>query len=325
MSDSGCSDMILPEDCPGAAYLQQGSIPFYNAEDVHSPEMRKEMYNVFFNHTGCFGVKGVFAKKWMNKYNEWCENFLLHGEHNPHNRHPKQKSKYIINDLLERLSVEDPEMLMELINNKTFNWVLDSLLGFSTIGAFTTHWIEAGGDRQLSHVDYPCHVGSGKFWKNNPDNLSKYFTEYQRNHVLPFFSVQALIASDAMDKSNGSTEVVPGTHTIRNLDEKCHNPEFLAEMEPKFMNVKLEQGDLFVFNRGLLHRGGKNISDKRRNSAIMQCVWLWGIGQHKIPSNLIIDNLKKHYPAYGDMSEEEREDFELRIRKPYPVDTTNGF
>jgi hypothetical protein len=50
-------------------------------------------------------------------------------------------------------------------------------------GACTGHWIEAKGDRQLSHVDYPMHVGSGPFWEHNVEKMKKYTTRYQVNHV----------------------------------------------------------------------------------------------------------------------------------------------
>ena len=69
------------------------------------------------------------------------------------------------------------------------------------------HWIEPGGDRQKSHVDYPCHVRSGPFWEDDPSLLRKYFTAHQLNHVLPHFSVQALIASDKMGKFNGRVQL----------------------------------------------------------------------------------------------------------------------
>lgn len=55
---------------------------------------------------------------------------------------------------------------------------------------WTGHCIEPGGDRQKSHVDFPCHVRSGAFWEDDPDMLKQYFTSHQLNHVLPHFSVQ---------------------------------------------------------------------------------------------------------------------------------------
>ena len=43
------------------------------------------------------------------------------------------------------------------------------------------------------------------------------------NDMLTNYSIQVLIASDDMDKTNGSTEVVPFSHKIQNLDLKIHN------------------------------------------------------------------------------------------------------
>jgi ectoine hydroxylase-related dioxygenase (phytanoyl-CoA dioxygenase family) len=140
-------------------------------------------------------------------------------------------------------------------------------------------------------------------------------TRYQVNHVLPFYSVQTLIASDAMDVSNGSTEVIPYSNQIVDA-------EFYKSMEDKFMNVTLEQGDIFLFNRRLCHRGGKNLSEKRRNSAIMQCVWLFGIGQHDTDNINIVENVSKT-DNYKNMTEMERERFHIRLKQPYPINTTN--
>ena len=241
-------------------------------------------------------------------------------------RHPKQAGKYIINDLLEAMSLTEPELLLALINNDVYNSVMDILLGFSTIGAFTTHWIEPGADRQTSHVDYPMHVGSGKFWQASVKKVEQLTTRHQVNHMLPFFSVQALMASDKMDVSNGSTEVVPFSHGLKDVDMKVHNPQFYEKIEPMFVNMTLEQGDVFMFNRRLCHRGGKNLSAKRRNSAIMQCVWMWGTGQHDFLSgsgDTILANLAKS-PSFQAMAASEKERFSLRLRQPYPLDTTKS-
>ena len=49
--------------------------------------------------------------------------------------------------------------------------------------------------------------------------LRRHFTRYQLEHVLPYFSVQSLVATDAMDSSNGSTEVIPGSHLLHDVGE----------------------------------------------------------------------------------------------------------
>lgn len=108
------------------------------------------------------------------------------------------------------------------------------------------------------------------------------FGPYQHPHVpTPSFSKknQSMIASDAMNAENGSTECVPFSQKVELMDLKIHSSKFYDEMEPLFVNTVLEQGDVFFFNRRLCHRGGENNTDKRRNSCITQSVWLWGIGQ----------------------------------------------
>ena len=79
----------------------------------------------------------------------------------------------------------------------------------------TGHLITAGGDRQKSHVDYPVHVGSAAFWENSTEKFKNLTTNYQMNHILPYFSVQVLIATCYMDINNGSTEVVPCSHLLK--------------------------------------------------------------------------------------------------------------
>ena len=85
----------------------------------------------------------------------------------------------------------------------------------------------------------------------------------------------------------------------------------------------LEQGDVFVFNRRLCHRGGENTTGVRRNSCIMQCVWLFGLGQHKIDSERVLANLRASGCAsFAALTPAQLKDFTLRLQKPYPIDTT---
>ena len=295
----------------------QNSIPVYQFNNLKEIQQESQnLYHNFFSGAGCFIVKGVFKHKIMTKYNEWCQQHFQ--QSNTHQTHPKQKDKWVINDLIERLAKQDSNLLLQLINNPIYHAIADSLLGFSRIGAFTTHWINPGGKRQLSHVDFPCHVGSGKFWDNNPEKLKEMFTPYQLNHILPYYSIQILIASDAMDQTNGSTEVVPYSHLIPDLDIKLHDPEFYQSMESRFINTKLNQGDIFVFNRRLCHRGGQNLSPDKRNSAIMQCVWLLGLGQHQFNSKIVEES-----EAYQKLSDSEKKIFSLRLNTPYPIPTNH--
>ena len=279
------------------------------------------LYRAFFEGAGCVILRGVYDKEDMCAYNAWCEDLLSKPLNAANLTHPKQKDKYVINDVLERLSADNPELLLRLIDNPVFTGSLDALLGFMTWGAVTTHWIKPHGKRQQSHVDYPLHVGSGKFWEASVEKMCRMTTHYQREHILPYFSVQALIASDAMDKSNGSTEVVPHSHHVERLDEKVHDAGFYAAVEDKFINVQLRQGDVLLFNRRLCHRGGQNESDKRRNSLITQCVWLFGTGQHAIDVPRVVKNLEKS-TRWQAMTAQRRSQVRQRLQRPYPINTT---
>ena len=281
-----------------------------------------DIYNIFFNETGYIILKNIFTEEIMDEYNKWCkEHFVEILNTHKNTSHPKQKDKIVINNLLEIMSKDNPELLLKIINNNKLNKIIDKLLGLGCFGSLSCHCIKPKGERQTSHVDYPLHVGSGKFWENNETLIDRYITNYQLNHILPFFSVQCLIASDAMNKNNGSTEVVPGSHLIENVDKKILEPSFYNSMENEFRNVSLEKGDVLLFNRGLLHRGGHNKSDNDRNSLIIQYVWLFGIGQHNNDKTKIINNLLKT-KEYNNLSTEEKKILNYRIKQPYPINTT---
>tara|TARA_B100001094_G_C18184880_1_gene803142 strand:- start:45 stop:935 length:891 start_codon:yes stop_codon:yes gene_type:complete len=289
------------------------NIPIYN-EELND----EDIYKLFFEESGCLIIKHVFNSKIMSEYNEFCyENFdeIINTQRN--SSHPKQKDKITINDLLERLSIQNPKLLMKLINNEKLNKIIDILLGFGTIGSMSTHCIKPGGKRQKSHVDYPLHIGSGLFWENNKNLIDEYLTKYQLNYIMPYYSVQCFIASDSCDESNGSTELIPGSHTIIDVDKKILDNNFYNSLEDKFINVKLEKGDVLLFNRGLIHRGGYNKSNYNRNSCIIQYVWLFGIGQALRNSNLIFKNLEDEF---NKLNIEEKKKLMYRIKQPYPID-----
>eukprot|EP01065_Artemidia_motanka_P038802 TRINITY_DN47655_c0_g1_i1.p1 TRINITY_DN47655_c0_g1~~TRINITY_DN47655_c0_g1_i1.p1 ORF type:complete len:334 (+),score=101.66 TRINITY_DN47655_c0_g1_i1:49-1002(+) len=286
--------------------------------------------DVVFSGAGCCILRNVFTPALMDRFNEWCEGYLGQreggGRSTEANRtHPKQKSKFVVNHVVEALAELDPAMMTELLYNGKLTYVLDRLLGLATLGACTAHWIQPGGERQLMHVDFPMHVGSGKFWKGDVANIDRFTTRYQQQAMLPRHSVQVLIASDAMDESNGSTQLVPGTQTIADVDRRVHDPDFQRTMEPKFVSVKLSQGDVLIFNRRLCHRGGDNRSRRRRNALIQQWVWMWGIGQHRFasPERLWL-SLEPH------VKERLRDDDDvgrarLRLCRPYPLDTRSHY
>ena len=291
--------------------------------DIFNNEVKEDIYNSFYNESGAIIIKGVYTKELMNEYNNWCEKMLKISENDLNSRHPKQKGKFLINDIIGRMSLNNPDLFMKILNNNNLLILLDNLLGCFRFGSCTTHWINPGVDRQLSHVDYPIHIGSGKFWDNSVDKMKSITTKYQLNHILPYYSVQAYIASDYTSKHNGSTEVIPGSHKIDNLDVLLHQKEYYDKFEKHFVNVELDQGDILIFNRRLCHRGGKNISDFRRNSLIMQCVWFWGLGQEEIDYDNLINNLNKS-ELFMKLSKDEKEQFLIRFKQPYPINVKNN-
>lgn len=295
------------------------NIPVYNN---HNDINKKHVYSEFYDKYGCMILKNVFEEKTMDKYNSWCENWMEEAMKDKNCRHPKQENKILINNVIGRMSKDNPELLTQLIGNEILNTYVDSLLGLGKIGACTTHWLEPGGKRQKSHVDYPLHVGSGKFWENDPSKVEKIITKHQLEQIMPYFSVQVLIASDKMDVTNGSTEMIPGSHLWSGIDVDIHKPEIYESLEDKFINASLEKGDVLIFCRRLCHRGGENISSKRRNSLIIQYVWSWGVGQ-EIMEKGVFQKLQSTY-QYGYLSEEHQQLLKLRLEFPYPRDVSES-
>lgn len=296
--------------------FQHNLIPVIdNYENINS----QEVYHLFYKERGAVIFKNIYNKNLMEKYNTWCISNIENAKKDKNNTHPKQKDKYLINDLLTRLLNTDIDLFKKIVLNEKLLNIMDIILGFGCYGSCTGHWINPGGDRQQSHVDYPIHVGSGKFWENSVDKLKGFTTREQINKIFPFFSFQLLIACDKMNIKNGSTEVVPGSHLIDDIDVFIHNKNVYNFFEDKFINVDLEQGDMLIFNRRLVHRGGKNLSLKRRNSIIIQSVYLLGIGQEIIEYKKIKNILEKD-EWYNNLSKKEKENIQLRFKQPYPID-----
>lgn len=61
--------------------------------------------------------------------------------------------------------------------------------------------------------------------------LKSLTTQYQVNQMMTKYSVQILIASDAMSVANGSTECVPCSHQMNNLDVAILEPDVKAKFE----------------------------------------------------------------------------------------------
>ena len=304
---------------------QNQFIPIYepNNLDLKDPKVKNDIYNQFFNESGLLIVKNAYTKNIMKQYNFWCRRILNVVENNKNFTLPKQKKNLLINNLIERMVENNSNLLIELLTNKIFTQFIDILLGFGCIGSCTGHWNEPGCDRQLSHVDYPINVGSAPFWEDSIQKVKNLVTDYQLNHILPFCSVQVLIAGDDMGYFNGSIEVIPFSHKLKDIDLLIQDPNVASSLNQLFINVKLEQGDLLIFNRRLCHREGKNISNFRINTLSIQCIWLWGIGQEKINYKNIMRYLEQS-KEYQSLSEPEKENLKMRLKQPYPIDVTKN-
>lgn len=288
------------------------NIPEYNVDDT----CYKEMYENFFNKYGCMIIKDVFSNNIMDDYDKWCNNIYPTIKNDKNINHSIQKDKILFNNIVERMGNNNPELLYKLLGNDKLNKILDNLLGFAKIGSCTGHKVLRGGNRQETHVDYPIHLNSTPFWRDDGgvDKMKRMITRYQLNHVLPYFSLQMLTAVCDMDKSNGSTEVIPCSHLISDIDVKLRDVNFRNDMEDKFINVNLSKGDVLIFNRRLCHRGGKNISQEDRNALITQYVWSWGVGQEDI----YCDDFFK----YLDNNVDNKDMFKMRFKFEYPLNVS---
>ena len=315
--------------------------------------LQNELYNIFFDGSGCFILKNMYNTSMMEMFNSWCEEMIeganeevkvAEEEVNVHQNaskdknfiHPTQKGKFLINDVLSRLAETNPLLLYQLLydSNGAFvlHWLVDVLLGFGKIGAAAAHWITPNSNnKQFSHVDFPLNINSSPFWGMSEERLRKFTTMTQMNLMLPHYSCQVLIATDSMNERNGSTEVIPCSQKISNIDLAItKGSKFYNKLEQTsfFQNVKLDQGDVLFFNRRLVHRGGANGSQKRRNALIMQYVWLWGVGQEILDVNVIVPKLIEIHQTLKPKDEKEPreafEDFLVRIQPPYPKDTRLG-
>ena len=295
------------------------NIPEYSITDT----CYEDMYDNFFNKFGCMIIKGVYSDNIMTEYDNWCGEIYDEIKDDKNINHAIQKDKILFNNIIERMGQTNPKLLYTLLGHHKLNNILDNLLGFAKIGSCTGHKVLKGGDRQETHVDYPIHLNSGSFWKDDGgvSKVKKIITRYQLNYVLPYFSLQSLTAVCDMDENNGSTEVIPCSHKIPDIDIKLRDQKYREEIEKYFINVNLKKGDVLIFNRRLCHRGGRNESDKDRNALITQYVWSWGLGQEYIKYESFFDYLNGA-DEFNKLSEEDKELFKLRFKFEYPLDVS---
>lgn len=296
--------------------IDNREIPEYTTIDNE-----QNLYDMFYNNYGCFLLRSVYTSKDMDEFNSWCKDTLQEAAQDGNSRHPIQKDKLLINNLLFRLSRDNPKLFLDICNNSTLTNVMDILLGFGCFGSATAHWVKPGGNKQLAHVDYPIHMASSPFWDCNINKLKRFVTRNQLNNILPHHSIQILVAVDDMNIDNGSTQVVPGSHLLDDIDIHIQDHSIKKMFEPHFKSVSLKKGDILVFNRRLVHRGGHNKSDKSRNALIFQCVNIWTVPQEINP----YDDIKANLERLEQFSNIDRlDEFLLRIKQPYPKDVSQS-
>merc|ERR1719450_1094739 len=328
------------------------TIPVFDAVNLYEKMIRKEekiqiveslLYDIFFNGSGCFILRNCFITSLMSEFNGWCEEMLSKNNkeekvtEDPGFHHRNQRGKYMINDVLSRMANTNQTLLYNLFYNNSGAFLMhscvDALLGFAKFGAAAAHWITPNSNtRQASHVDFPLNMNSSPFWGMSEERMKRFTTMKQMNLVLPHHSCQVLIAADNMDQHNGSTEVIPCSQNIVDADLAVKKgSSFYEGLENSglFQNVKLNQGDVLFFNRRLIHRGGANKSQQRRNALILQYVWLWGVGQEIFNNEIILDAIEEVRKKIKDEKQEENvekeeeiyKEFVTRIQPPCPKDT----
>lgn len=284
--------------------------------DSHIP-LSLDVHKIMTTGAGCCILRNVYSKEIMNEFNNWCEGILEEAKQDPNSTHPIQPDKYLINDVISRLAKSNTSLLVELLNNYYLTSICDSVLGMMCYGSVTSHWINPAGSKQQSHVDYPIHFRSSPFWNGDMDKLKRMITKDQMEHILPNHSIQAVIATDAMNKHNGSTEVVLYSQNIELIDIRIQEPEVKDALEGKFISVELNQGDVLLFSRNVVHRGGANSSNKRRNALILQCVHLFAVPQEEYDYDDVQKRLQ-NCTAYNSLSCDEKEEFLIRLKQPFP-------
>lgn len=206
-------------------------------------------------------------------------------------------------------------MAVDCLTNPHLNNVLDNLLGFGIVGSFTAHTIKPHGKEQRVHTDFPAHIFSGPFWENNPEKFNKYINSYTKKYILPYTSVQVLIATMDITGENGATRIYPHSFKIDDIDSNIHNREWSHKHLPNPTFVELEPGDVLIFNRGVAHKGGENTTEMERNAIIGQWTSLVGIPQHHFDTEMMLKKISKLPP-------EKVEEFITRIHRPFPLDNT---
>lgn len=284
-------------------------IPVFDATLAHDADLQRAA--VLHNGPGALVLAKCFDQETMVRLRDvlLAEMEADEAEH-PNTTHPLQSGKRVLPAALEHIASKDPVLAARLVSNPWLTTVLDNLLGFAVLGSMTGHTIRAGGAGQEPHTDYPGHVRSGYFWERDAAKFKRYVNEHCRAQVLPFTSVQVLIAPVPIGVHNGGTHIYLGTHRERDID-------VLSATLPTDARVQcpaLSPGDVLVFNRGVAHRGGANRSAAPRPALICQWTTMFTTPQHRFHMAGISNAVAPH------LSAEETDAVLERVERVYPVD-----
>ena len=98
---------------------------------------------------------------------------------------------------------------------------------------------------------------------------------YRQRRPRPPIGISVIGAIDAFTLANGCTEVVPGSHLWGEPGD-AGRPNDLAEVEKMLVPMEMPAGAALVFCGTLLHRGGRNVTDKPRLAFTNQYCEPWG-------------------------------------------------
>ena len=293
-------------------------IPCFEDGDYDHKTLQAQKESIFGSGPGAFVIRNCFSTDTSFVLNQFINNFNMLGNSTDQNvSHPLQKDKITINAFLEKLAQSIPYLAVDCLTNPHLNNVLDNLLGFSIVGSLTAHTIKPHGKEQRVHTDFPAHIFSGPFWENSPEKFDKYINNYTKKYILPYTSVQVLIATMNITGENGATRIYPHSFKIDDIDSNIHNREWSHKHLPNSTFVELNPGDVLIFNRGVAHKGGENTTDMERNAIIGQWTSLVGLPQHAFDTEMILQKISKLPP-------DKVKEFITRIQRPFPMDTAHN-
>tara|TARA_B100001173_G_scaffold297666_1_gene294468 strand:- start:84 stop:803 length:720 start_codon:yes stop_codon:yes gene_type:complete len=236
-------------------------------------KLNKKEINEFHNRGFCIvdiGCKNHLInlrKKWIKMFNNISSEMYGINIKNDNDLLKLEKSKYrkvfvAVFDLIHL----DPEVFLISSVKKIFNYA-------KQLGVRFPHH----GTRPLTRVDFP------------KDKKYSYFDCHQdfpyNKHSLN--SVVIWIPLQDTGVKEGCLEVSPRTHQKKKIFKMKKNSMLIKDSSSfKFIKTKVKTGEALIFSEFLVHRSGKNISEKIRFSI-----------QLRLTDLLSKEYMKKNYPV----------------------------